>query len=236
MVDSILSEKYSPSSLSDLTYNTSTTNLLKSLSSQKDFPHLIFYGQDGSGKKTRLRTFLKEIYGNEVLNIRVDEKELKVNSKVIPYRIAYSNSHIELTPSDCGTNDKSIIQYIIKETMSFRNVEHKENKLKAKIIVINEADRLSKEAQSALRRTMEKFSSNGRIILICNYISKIISPIRSRCMSIRVSKPSQVDVERFLKYVIEKESIGFNDIYIRQLTASSDRNIRKALNFLQLSK
>ena len=128
-----------------------------------------------------------------------------------------------------------IIQNVIKETASVQNVDFKQGK-KFKVIVIHEADNLTKDAQAALRRTMEKYMANCRIIMTCTCLSKIIMPIRSRCLSLRIPSPSNDEIRKLLKDIKVKENLTINDRMIDAIVENSNRNVRKAINTLQLSK
>jgi replication factor C subunit 3/5 len=102
------------------------------------------------------------------------------------------------------------------------------------VVVINEADNLSRDAQSALRRTMEKYSPNLRLILIANSSTKILSPIRSRCLLIRVAAPSQDDIVAVLKNVAQAENLGkIAPGVLEKIAAESRRNLRRALLMLE---
>ncbi len=104
------------------------------------------------------------------------------------------------------------------------------------MIVIHEADNLTKDAQAALRRTMEKYMSNCRIIMNCTCLSKIIMPIKSRCLSLRIPSPTNDDMRRLLKDIKAKENLTINDRMIDAIIEGSNRNVRKAINTLQISK
>ena len=106
-----------------------------------------------------------------------------------------------------GNNDRVVIQDLLKDVASTEQVDFA-NQLRAKhrfkIVIINEADSLSRDAQAALRRTMEKYSSNIRLILVCNSISNIIAPIKSRTLLVRIPSPSVDDINHILGHVAEK--------------------------------
>ena len=102
------------------------------------------------------------------------------------------------------------MQNVIKETASTKNVDFKQGK-NFKVIIIHEADNLTKEAQAGLRRTMEKYMGNCRIIMTCTCLSKIIMPIRSRCLSLRVPSPTNDEIKRLLKDIKMKENVVITD-------------------------
>lgn len=122
-----------------------------------------------------------------------------------------SNYHIEMAPGDAGLNDRYVIQDVIKEMASSKNIATvgmykeksnnddndaatKKKKADYKVVVLVEVDKLTRQAQAALRRTMEKYSASCRLILCCNNPSKVIDPVRSRCLGIRVAAPSVDEV------------------------------------------
>jgi replication factor C subunit 3/5 len=115
------------------------------------------------------------------------------SNKKLDIHVISSNYHIEITPSDLGSYDRVVIQDLIKELAQTRQLDS-QAKHKFKIVVFNEADTLSRGAQAALRRTMEKYMNNMRVILCCNVTSKLISPIRSRCLMLRIPSPSITEV------------------------------------------
>ena len=142
-------DKYKPLTLEGLTFHPNQTRLLQSLSENSEFPHLIFYGPDGAGKKTRVHCFLAKVYGDGIYKVNTINKELKLKSKNISYMVTSSNYHLEFCPSDVGNNDKFIISHVIKETSSFAQLDTETQK-NFKVIVLSEADKMTKEAQSAL--------------------------------------------------------------------------------------
>ena len=235
-------EKYNPKSIDQLSYNERNSNLIQKISTTSDFSHLIFYGPEGAGKKTRIKILLQSIFNESVHKMKTEVKQFKINSTNVEYTISHSAFHIEITPSDSGNHDRHIVQNVIKETASTKiqnlGVKMPTNTTKHnnKVIVIHEADNLSKEAQSSLRRTMEKYSGNCRIILCCNQISKIILPIRSRCLSIRVPSPSTSDMINSLKVIRDEEKIKINENQIKKITNESCKNLRMAINMMQISK
>ena len=102
------------------------------------------------------------------------------------------------------------------------------------VVVINEADNLTRDAQSALRRTMEKYSPNLRLILVANSSTKILAPIRSRCLLVRVAAPTQTDIVDVLKSVAQAEDLGkVAPGVLEKIAMESKRNLRRALLMLE---
>ncbi|MCO5576695.1 hypothetical protein L7F22_030510 [Adiantum nelumboides] len=104
------------------------------------------------------------------------------------------------------------------------------------VLVLNEVDRLSKEAQHSLRRTMEKYSSACRLILCCNSASKVIEAVRSRCLNIRISGPSKEDIVKVLQHVAKKEGLQLPVAFAARIALSSNRNLRRAILSLEACK
>ncbi|KAA8565065.1 hypothetical protein EYC84_010824 [Monilinia fructicola] len=124
--------------------------------------------------------------------------------------IVSSLYHLEITPSDVGNYDRVVISELLKEVAQTQQVDQSA-KQRFKVVVINEADGLSRDAQAALRRTMEKYSGNVRLILVANSTSGIIGPIRSRTLLVR------------------KEGWGVSRVFLERVAKESGRNLRRAL-------
>ena len=227
-------DKYKPKKLEDLTFHPNQTKLLKSLSDNSEFPHLIFYGPDGAGKKTRVHYFLSKVYGDGIYKMNTINKELKLKSKNISYMVSSSNYHLEFCPSDVGNNDKFIISHVIKENSSFAHLDSESQK-NFKVIVLLEADKMTKEAQSALRRTMEKYSENCRIIMIVNDLSSIIDPIRSRCFALRIPAPTKEEIRDILKNIKKNEKLDMSDKDIDLIIEKYGKNVRECITCMQMT-
>ncbi len=133
-------------------------------------------------------------------------------------------------------HDRHIIQKVIKDTASTANIDIKNSK-GFKVIVLHDVDNLTKEAQAALRRTMEKYMANCRLIMSCNSLTKVMAPIRSRCLSLRVPSPTDEDIKNILTRIKKQEGLDkVSSQQIDKIVKSSDSNIRRAVNCLQLSK
>ncbi|KAJ3410767.1 Subunit of heteropentameric Replication factor C (RF-C) [Chytridiales sp. JEL 0842] len=226
-------DKYRPSSLDKLDYHKDLSLQLKKLASVGDFPHLLMYGPSGAGKKTRINSILREIYGPGVEKLKIDCRTFTTPSnRKVEVNIVSSNYHLELTPSDLGGLDRLIIQELIKEVAQTQQVDASAKK-QFKVVVLNEADALSKDAQHALRRTMEKYMSNMRVILCANSTSKILSPIRSRCLLVRVAAPEPDEICKVLQKVATKESINLPEGFALRVAEKSNGNLRQALLMLE---
>ena len=195
-------DKHRPKKLSKLDFHKKQAEHLEKLVKSGDFPHLlvtwillntntIFYknitnltfsyglfqvhGPPGAGKKTRIMALLREMYGNGVDRLRIEHQTYETPSKKkIDIATIASNYHIEVNPSDVGIYDRIVIQELIKTTASAQQITTTTNDKEFKVVVITDVDQLSKDAQHALRRTMEKYMTTCRIILCANSTSKVL--------------------------------------------------------------
>lgn len=157
---------------------------------------------------------------------------LNPSKRKIEVNLISSNYHIEITPSDAGNYDRLIIQDILKEIAQTQQVDQNAAH-RFKVIVINEADMLSRDAQAALRRTMEKYMQNLRIILCANSTSHIIAPIRSRCLLLRVGAPKDEAMARVLRHVAKREKFHLPDHVADEIVRNAEGNVRKAILILE---
>lgn len=144
------------------------------------------------------------------------------------FNIVSSNYHLEITPSDVGNYDRVVIQDLLKEVAQTQQVDLAA-KQRFKVVVINEADHLTRDAQAALRRTMEKYSPNLRLILLANSTSNIIAPIRSRCLLVRVAAPTLEEIQTILARVGKKEGFKSSEALEGRIAKECNRNLRRAL-------
>ena len=187
------------------------------------------YGPSGAGKKTRIVATLKELYGPGVEKIKIDARVFQTTSnRKLEFNIVASVYHLEITPSDVGNYDRVVVQDLLKEVAQTQQVDLNA-KQRFKVVVINEADHLTRDAQAALRRTMEKYSPNLRLILLANSTSNIIAPIRSRTLLVRVAAPTEEEICGALQAVGKKEGWKENENLNKRIAKESGRNLRKAL-------
>ena len=187
------------------------------------------YGPSGAGKKTRIVATLKELYGPGVEKIKIDSRVFQTTSgRKLEFNIVASVYHLEITPSDVGNYDRVVIQDLLKEVAQTQQVDLAARQ-RFKVVVINEADHLTRDAQAALRRTMEKYSPNLRLILLANSTSNIIAPIRSRTLLVRVAAPTEDQICQVLKKVGAREGWKELDGLNRRIAKDCGRNLRKGL-------
>ncbi|KAI9792420.1 MAG: Replication factor C (RF-C) subunit [Peltula sp. TS41687] len=225
----LLVDKHRPRSLKALTYHHDLSDRLESLAQSGDFPHLLVYGPSGAGKKTRVIATLKELYGPGVEKIKIDSRIFQTTTnRKLEFNVVASVYHLEITPSDVGNYDRVVVQDLLKEVAQTQQVDVAARQ-RFKVVVINEADHLTRDAQAALRRTMEKYSPNLRLILLANSTSNIIAPIRSRTLLVRVAAPTEEEICEVLKKVGAKEGWAERKGLNKRIAKESGRNLRRAL-------
>ncbi len=161
--------------------------------------------------------------------IKIDSRVFQTTSnRKLEFNIVASVYHLEITPSDVGNYDRVVVQDLLKEVAQTQQVDQSA-KQRFKVVVINEADHLTRDAQAALRRTMEKYSPNLRLILLANSTANIIAPIRSRTLLVRVAAPTEVEICEVLERSAGKEGWTVAKELNARIAKESGRNLRRAL-------
>merc|ERR1719217_1427180 len=194
---------------------------------------MLFVGPSGAGKSTRVHAMLGELYGPGVDAVKVETRTVAPNpntpSNTVDIQVIVSNYHLQLTPSDVGNKDRAVVMQLIKEVAAHPPL----GKHSFKVVVIDEAGTLTAQAQAALRRTMERYMKSCRIILLCDSASKIIPPLRSRCLAIRVGAPSNEEVQGVLRKVAAKESLQLAPELASRIAEKAGRDLRRAILILE---
>lgn len=207
-------EKYRPRCIEDVSYQDEITAVLRKVinSTNGEFPNFLFYGPPGTGKTSTILAAARELYGPELMKTRV----------------------LELNSSDeRGIN---VIRQKVKVFSQFTAAGKRSDGKPCppfKIVILDEADSMTNAAQSALRRTMEKECKTTRFCIICNYVSRIIEPITSRCSKFRFKPLSREILLKRLDYISTEEKANFDKEALDSLVTCSEGDLRKAITYMQ---
>uniref|UniRef100_A0A8C3C2Z3 Replication factor C subunit 5 n=1 Tax=Cairina moschata TaxID=8855 RepID=A0A8C3C2Z3_CAIMO len=198
-------EKYRPRELSELVSHRDILSTIQRFISEDRLPHLLLYGPPGTGKTSTILACARQLYR---------ERE-------------FSSMVLELNASDDRGID--IVRGPILSFASTRTIFKKGFKL----VILDEADAMTQDAQNALRRVIEKFTENTRFCLICNYLSKIIPALQSRCTRFRFGPLTPELMVPRLQHVIQEEGVDVSEDGMKALVTLSSGDMRRALNILQ---
>lgn len=204
-------EKYRPTKLDQVINQTEIVQGLKNLiKNSSEIPHMLFAGSAGVGKTTTALCIARELLGQDwqrnTLELNASDER---GIKMVRERVKEFAAVMKLVSSD-NTDDKPF-----------------------RIIILDEADEMTAEAQTALRRIIEDSSRTTRFIIICNYLSKIIEPIQSRCVVFHFTRLGRQDVLDYLKTICEKEGVQYEERALSQIYDSTLGDLRHSINVLQ---
>ena len=200
----IWTEKYRPEKFDEVKGQEEIVSRVKAFVEQKNMPHLLFAGPAGVGKTTLALVTAKQLFG-----------------------LSWRDNFLELNASDERGID--VVRVKVKDFARTKAM----GDVPFKIILLDECDALTREAQQALRRTMEMFTKTTRFILSCNYSSKIIEPIQSRCAIFRFKPLSEDNVGEIIKHITEKEGLEVEEEAKKVLLEVSEGDCRRLENLLQ---
>ena len=200
----IWAEKYRPKRLGDIVDQKDIVERLKSFAESRNVPHCIFAGPPGTGKTTAALCLARDLYGD-----------------------VYREHMMELNASDERGID------VVRETVkTFARVKSI-GEVPFKIMILDEADNMTSDAQQALRRTMERYTETCRFIMCANYSGRIIEPIQSRCAPFRFAHLPREAQDSYLKGIAEKEEVKLSPEGLDAIFEVSGGDLRRAINTLQ---
>merc|ERR1712216_454204 len=201
-------EKYRPKTMDGVSHQDEVVSMLRSCIDSGSLPHLLFYGPPGTGKTSTILAITKDLFGPELWKKRV----------------------LELNASD--ERGISVVREKIK-TFAKGAIGTSGTAPPFKVIILDEADAMTADAQSATRRTMEEYSSVTRFCLCCNYVSRIIEPIASRCAKFRFKPVPQVAMLERLQFIAAEEGVECEEAAQVMLCETSGGDMRKAITNMQ---
>ena len=201
-------EKYRPKSLDEIIDQEEVVNSLKNILKTKAVPHMLFAGPPGVGKTATAHAFARDLFGDRYID---DGHFMEINA-----------------------SDERGIQTIREKVKMFAR-QIPMGGLGFKILLLDESDQLTDDAQHAFRRVMEQYSATCRLILVANYSNRIIAPIQSRCAVFRFRPLLKKDVIKHLRNIAEKEGLEIDDQALEVIYDFSEGDMRKAINTLQAS-
>ena len=209
---------------------------LKKISEDDGMPHIIFYGNPGTGKKTMINLFLEMIFDKSIYKMD-DSKYTVISSGNIENEVfvKQSDHHIIIEPNN-NNFDRYLIQDIVKEYARRYPLCIFEKSRNFKMVQINNLDNLSYYAQTSLRRTIEKYSRTCRFVMWCYSLSKVIEPLRSRCLCIHVPTQTSDDIVEWTFNVASIEKININFPVLNYIVDTSNGNLKDILWKLDLFK
>lgn len=199
-------ERHRPRTVGDIKGQGNVVKRLASYAAMADFPHLLFAGPPGTGKTTAAMALTRDIFGED-----------------------FRQNLLEMNASD----ERKLESIRTKVKQFARTAPYGDAKFK--IIFLDEADALTHDAQGALRRIMEQYAETCRFILSCNYSSKIIEPIQSRCAVFRFRPLADAEVLDQVKHVAKSEKVKLDDEAAEALVRISQGDLRKAITALQVA-
>jgi replication factor C small subunit len=202
----VWAEKYRPEKLSEVINQRHAIERIKAFVKQKNIPHMLFAGPAGVGKTTTALVIARELYGKQ-----------------------WRGNTLELNAS----NERGI-DVIRNKVKNFARTKTMSD-VGYRLIILDEADALTTEAQQALRRTMETYANVSRFILICNWSSKIIEPIQSRCTVFRFRTLSEKDQLVFLDRIVKSEKVNIDKNAKDAIIYLAEGDLRKVANLTQAS-
>ncbi|KAI8835354.1 P-loop containing nucleoside triphosphate hydrolase protein [Chytriomyces cf. hyalinus JEL632] len=206
-------EKYRPRGMADIAAQEETVAVLrKTMESNNAHTQRASYRSSGTGKTSTILALARDLYGPEAMKSRVLELNASDERGIDIVREKVKN-FARVTVSAGASSGKNIPPF--------------------KIIILDEADSMTVDAQSALRRTMETYSKMTRFCLICNYVSRIIEPLASRCSKFRFKPLHSVSVKARLRDIATAESVQCSDETLDMLVQVSEGDLRKAIMYLQ---
>jgi len=204
MEPALWTEKYRPKTLGEIIDQEEIVSRLQEFVKRAAMPHCLFAGPPGTGKTTAALCLAHDLFG-----------------------VRFQDVFMELNASDERGID--VVRTTVKEFARMASL----SSVPFKILVLDEADNMTSDAQSALRRTMEKYTDTCRFVLCCNYSGRIIEPIQSRCALFRFTPLPDEKIVENLHRIAKNEGLKFTETGLKSIVEVAEGDLRKSINTLQ---
>lgn len=204
MEAALWTEKYRPKSLGEIIDQEEIVSRLQEFVKRAAMPHCLFAGPPGTGKTTAALCLAHDLFGER-----------------------FQDVFLELNASDERGID--VVRTTVKEFARMASL----SSVPFKILVLDEADNMTGDAQAALRRTMEKYTETCRFVLCCNYSGRIIEPIQSRCALFRFTPLPEPKIVQYLHHIAKSEGLKVSEPGLKSVVEVGEGDLRKSINTLQ---
>ncbi|KAF5391449.1 hypothetical protein D9757_002079 [Collybiopsis confluens] len=209
-------EKYRPKTIDDVSAQDHTVAVLRKTLSSTNLPHMLFYGPPGTGKTSTILALARQLFGPDSFRSRVLELNASDERGISIVRDKIKN-FARQTPR---------VQTVSSDGKEYPCPPYK-------IIILDEADSMTQDAQGALRRIMENYARITRFCLVCNYVTRIIEPLASRCSKFRFTPLDHSSSSTRIAYIAAEEGIRIDNSVIDALISTSAGDLRRAITYLQ---
>ncbi|KAJ5884899.1 hypothetical protein N7495_009409 [Penicillium taxi] len=211
-------EKYRPKTLDDVAAQDHTTKVLQRTLQASNLPHMLFYGPPGTGKTSTILALAKSLFGPALYRSRILELNASDERGIGIVRVKVKNFARAQLSQPTGLDAEYRAKYPCPPF---------------KIIILDEADSMTQDAQAALRRTMEQYSRITRFCMVCNYVTRIIEPLASRCSKFRFKSLDNSAAGDRLQNIAQAENLKLEDGVIDTLLRCGEGDLRRAITYLQ---
>ncbi|KZT44151.1 P-loop containing nucleoside triphosphate hydrolase protein [Sistotremastrum suecicum HHB10207 ss-3] len=209
-------EKYRPKTIDDISSQDHTVAVLRKTLQSTNLPHLLFYGPPGTGKTSTILALARQLYGPANFRNRVLELNASDERGIAIVRDKIKNFARQTPRAATASADGQVYPCP-----------------PYKIIILDEADSMTQDAQGALRRIMETYARITRFCLVCNYVTRIIEPLASRCSKFRFKPLESTSTLSRLSYISSEEHVGVSNEVLQTLVDASGGDLRRSITYLQ---